>query len=51
MEIGVKHKALQKKIQWYSGENGLRRAVSCKLLIRGNDFMEKIILEFILLLL
>ena len=40
VEIGVKHKAPQKKIQWYSRENGLRRAVSCKLLIRGNNVTE-----------
>ena len=36
VEIGIKHKALQNKIQLFSGENGMSRAASCKLFIRGN---------------
>ena len=42
VEIGVKHKAPQKKIQWHSEENGLCGAVNCKLLIRSNNVMENL---------
>ena len=43
VEIGVKHKAPQKKIQWPIQEkNCLCGAVNCKLLIRSNNVMENL---------